>query len=120
VATSIPLPAGLSLDAASWAQTPLIVHRVVVYLLAVIQQQALRIAAIEARVSQNSSDSDRPPSSDSPFVKPPSSSAAKGTPGAKPWHYGHCQALYAPTQVIEVKPESYPRGQTEFPGTTPD
>jgi transposase len=95
------------------------VRQVVVHLLAVIQQQAVRIAALEARVSQNSSNSDRPPSSDSPFVKPPSSSTAKGTPGAKPGHPGHRQALYAPTQVIEVKPESYPCGQTEFPGTTP-
>jgi transposase len=119
VATSIPLPAGLSLDAANWEQTPLVVRQVVVQLLAVIQQQAGRIAALEARVSQTSSNSDRPPSSDPPFVKPPSSSTTKGTPGAKPGHPGHRQALLAPTEVIELKPDSCPCGQTEFAATTP-
>jgi transposase len=119
VAPFIPLPAGLSLDAAHWEQTPLVVRQVVVHLLAVIQQQAVRIAALEARVSQSSSNSDRPPSSDPPCVKPSSSSTAKGTPGAKPGHPGHRQALLAPTEVIELKPESCPCGQTEFPATTP-
>ena len=60
MAPSSPLPAGLSLDAANWEQTPLVVRQVVVQLLAVIQQQAARIAALEARVSQNSSNSARP------------------------------------------------------------
>jgi transposase len=119
VAPSIPLPAGLSLDAASWEQTPLVVRQVIVHLLAVIHQQAGRIAALEARVSQNSHNSDRPPSSDPPCVRPPSSSTAKGTPGAKPGHPGHRQALLAPTEVIELKPEACPCGQTEFPATTP-
>src|SRR5262249_5319264 len=54
-----------------------------------------------------------------PCVKPPSSSTAKGTPGAKPGHPGHRQALLAPTEVIEVKPESCACGQTEFPATIP-
>ena len=117
--TSIPLPAGLPLDAASWEQTPLVVRQVIVQLLAVIQQQAARIAALEARLSQNSRNSDRPPSSDPPFVTRPSSSTTKGTPGAKPGHPGHRQALLAPTEVIEVKPEACACGQQEFPATTP-
>ena len=57
MAIPIPLPAGLSLDAANWEQTPLVVRQVVVHLLAVIQQQAARIAALEARLSQNSTSS---------------------------------------------------------------
>jgi hypothetical protein len=60
VTPSLLLSAGLSLDAAHWEQTPLVVRQVVVQLLAVIHQQAVRIAALEARVSQNSSNSDRP------------------------------------------------------------
>jgi transposase len=119
VATSIPLPAGLPLDATSWDQTPLVVRQLLIHLLDVIQQQAARIAALEARVSQNSSNSDRPPSSDLPFVKQPSSSPTKGIPGAKPGHPGHCQALLAPTEVIKVQPEACPCGQTQFPDTTP-
>ena len=47
MAISIPLPAGLSLDAVSWEQTLLVVRQVVVQLLAVIQLQAVRIAALE-------------------------------------------------------------------------
>jgi transposase len=119
VATSLPLPAGLAVDAASWDQTPLVVRQLVVQLLAVIQQQQARIAALEARVSQNSGNSDRPPSSDLPFVTKPSSSTTKGTPGAKPGHPGHRQALLAPTEVIEVTPEPCACGQREFPATTP-
>jgi hypothetical protein len=46
---------GLPLDAASGEQIPLVVHQLVVHLLAVIQQQAMRITALEARMSQNSS-----------------------------------------------------------------
>jgi transposase len=119
VAAALPLPAGLPLDATSWEQTPLVVRQVVVQLLAVIQQQQARIAALDARVSQTSRNSDRPPSSDPPFVKPSSSSPTKGTPGAKPGHPGHRQALLEPTEVIEVTPDACACGQQEFPTMTP-
>jgi hypothetical protein len=66
VATSPALPAGLPLDAARWAQTPLGVHQVIVPLLAVIPQQTARIAAREAQLSQHSRNSDRPSSADPP------------------------------------------------------
>jgi hypothetical protein len=61
VTPSLPLSEGLPLDATSWEQTPLVVRQVVVHLLAVIQQQEARIAALEARITQNSRNSDRPP-----------------------------------------------------------
>jgi transposase len=119
VATPIPLPMGLPLDAASWEQTPPGVRQVVVQLLAVIQQQEARIAALEARITQNSRHSDRPPSSDPPFTKQPVSSPTKGTPGAKPGHHGHRQGLLTPTEVLAVRPEACPCGQREFPDTRP-
>jgi transposase len=119
MAISLPLPAGLSLDAASWEQTPLVVRQVVIHLLAVIQQQAAQIAALEARLSQNSRNSDHPPSSDLPCVTKLSSSTTKGTPGAKPGHPGHRQALLVPTEVIEVMPDVCACGQQEFPATMP-
>jgi transposase len=115
VATSLPLPAGLAVDAASWEQTPLVVRQLILQLLAVIQQQAARIAALEARLSQNSRNSDRSPSSDPPFVTKPSFSTTQGTPGAKPGHPGHRQVLLAPTEVIEVTPDVCVCGQQEFP-----
>jgi transposase len=119
VSPSLPLPAGLPLDAVSWEQTLLMMHQLIVLLFVVIQQQTARIAALEARLSQNSRTSDRPPSSDPPFVTKPSFSTTKGTPGAKPGHSGHRQALLAPTEIIEVKPEPCACGQREFPATTP-
>jgi transposase len=119
MAPSIPVPAGLPLDAASWEQTPLVVRQSIVQLLAVIAQQAERIAALEAHVSQNSRNSNRPPSSDPPFVKHPSAFPTKRTPGAKSGHAGHRQALLEPTEVIEVTPKACTCGQQEFPETTP-
>jgi Family of unknown function (DUF6444) len=83
-------------------------------LLAVIQQQAARIAALEARLSQNSRTFDRPSSSDPPYAKLKASSERQGTPGARPGHLGHRQPLLAPTEIIEVKPNACPCGQTEF------
>jgi transposase len=119
VATSIPLPTGLALDAASWEQTPLVVRQVLVQLLAVLQQQAARIAALEARVSQNSTNSNRPPSSDPPYAKRTARAGTQGHPGARPGHSGHHQAWLAPTAVIEVIPAPCGCGQREFPTTTP-
>jgi transposase len=118
---SIPLPEGLPLDPTSWEQTPLVVQQLVIHLLTVIQQQEERIktlearmAALEARGQQNSRNSDRPPSSDPPWVKPKTCGETKGFPGARPGHLGHRQALLAPTEVIEVHPSSCVCGQTEF------
>ncbi|MGH8072198.1 MAG: IS66 family transposase [Candidatus Entotheonellia bacterium] len=117
--TSLPLPAGLPLDALGWEQTLLMMRQLIVQLLTVIQQQAARIAALEARLSQNSSNSDRPPSSAPPYAKRPARSGAQGQPGAKPGHPGHRQVLLIPTEVLAVQPEACPCGQREFPETTP-
>jgi transposase len=119
VATSISRPAELPLDAASWERTPLVVRQVVVHLLAVIRQQEVQIAALEARVSQNSSNSDRPLSSDPPYEKRTTRSGTQGQPGAKPGHPGYGQVLLAPTEVIAVTPESCACGQREFPEPRP-
>jgi transposase len=67
----------------------------------------------------NFRNSDRPPSSDPPFVTRPSSSTTKETPGTKPGHPGHRQTLLAPTEVIEVMPTICACGQQEFPATMP-
>jgi transposase len=119
VVTSLPAPAGLALDAARWEQTPLVVRQAVMHLLDVIHQQAERIGVLEARVSQNSRNSDRPPSSDPPYEKRTARPGVQGRPGAKPGHPGHRQARLTPTELIEVTPESCACGQWEFPATTP-
>jgi transposase len=96
-----------------------VVRQAVVHLLDVIHQQAERIAVLEARVSQTSRTSDRPPSSDPPCEKRTARAGVQGKPGAKPGHPGHRQALLTPMEVIEVKPEACACGQWEFPATTP-
>jgi transposase len=116
---SLPLPAGLPLDSAGWEQTLLMIRQLIVQLLAVIQQQAGRIAELEARLSQTSRNSDRPPSSDPLYEKRPARTGEQGRPGARPGHPGHRQALLAPTEVIEVTPEACPCGQRELPETLP-
>jgi transposase len=95
------------------------IRQLIVQLLAVIQQQAGRIAELEARLSQTSRNSDRPPSSDPLYEKRPARTGEQGRPGARPGHPGHRQALLAPTEVIEVTPEACPCGQRELPETLP-
>ena len=126
MADSLPLPEGLVLDAATWDQTPIVMQHLVVQLLAIIQQQAeriqaleARIADLEARVQQRSHNCARPPSSDPPYEKRPARAGPHGKPGAKPGHRGHQQALLAPTEVIEVKPPACACGQTECLDTSP-
>ena len=95
-------------------------------LLAICQQQAaqlkaleVRIADLEARWPQRSHHCDRPPSADPPYEKRPARAGPQGKPGAKPGHRGHQQALLAPTAVIEVKPPACACGQTEGLDTSP-
>src|SRR5215510_10659513 len=124
--SSLPLPEGLLLDAASWEQTPLVVQQLGVHLLAVTPQQTkhiqtleARIGALEARLHQRSSHSDRPPSSDPPYEKRPARSGWQGQPGARPGHPGYHQALLAPTEVLEVMPAACPCAPQDVAATTP-
>jgi transposase len=124
--SSIPLPEGLPLDAASWEQTPLVVRQLVVQLLAVTQQQTeqmhtleARIATLEACLHQRSHNADRPPSADPPYEKRPARSGGQGQPGARPGHPGHHQALLAPTEVLDVMPAACPCGRQDVAATTP-
>jgi transposase len=119
VPTSIPLPDGLPLDAATWEQTPLAVRQWVIQQEERLRTLEARIAALEARLQQRSHNSDRPPSSDSPYEKPTGRPGAQGRPGAKPGQPGHRQALLAPTEVIEVKPSACSCGQTACLDTSP-
>ena len=60
-----------------------------------------RVETLEARLTQNSTTSSRPPSSDAPYKKP-RRLATPPTPrkaGGKPGHPGHRQVLLPPTTV---------------------
>ena len=77
-------------------------------ILALVQAFERRIAALEARLGQDSSNSSRPPSSDPPHVKrrpprPPSGKKRGGQPG----HGRHTRELVPPgrlTAVVDCKP----------------
>ena len=69
-----------------------------------------RVAELEARLGQNSSNSSRPPSSDPPGARP-SSARRPGSrrPGGQPGHHGHFRTLRPVEQVdagVRLVPEA--------------
>jgi transposase len=77
-------------------------------------QQKAQIAALQAqlhealrRLQQNSSNSDKPPSSDGPGQKPPPKKPSSGrSPGGQKGHKGSARALVDnPDKVVPCKPE---------------
>ena len=107
-----------------WEQTPPAVQA---YLLAVQHDLAHlrvlqnRVEVLEARLKQDSTTSNRPPSSDHPYTKTHrrSTSAPPRKAGGKPGHVGHRQVLLAPTAVHELHPERCACGHTTFGMRTP-
>ena len=60
-------------------------------LLVLVEQLRRRIAELEARLNKDSHNSNKPPSSDSPFKKPPPRSQRQSSgrkPGGQPGHPG--------------------------------
>ena len=91
-----------------WEQTPLTVQAYVRTLRDEVAQLHDRVETLQARLTQNSTTSSRPPSSDSPYKKPRRRTTAL-TPrkaGGKPGHPGHRQAFLPPTTVHEVRPST--------------
>jgi hypothetical protein len=84
-----------------WEQTPLAVQAYIHTLHDKMAQLLDRVETLEARLTQNSTTSSRPLSSDAPFKKP-RRLTRPSTPrkaGGKPGHPGHCQVLLPPTMV---------------------
>ena len=97
-----------------WEQTPPAVQ-------AYVRTLHDRVETLQARLTQNSTTSSRPPSADSPYKKPRQHTTA-ATPrkaGGKPGHPGHRQALLPPTTVHELRPERCACGNTVFALTSP-
>jgi hypothetical protein len=63
MATALPLPERLPIEAEQWEQFPPAAQALIVQLWSMIQAQKKRLEALEARVGQQSHNSDRPPSS---------------------------------------------------------
>jgi transposase len=104
-----------------WEQTPLVVQAYVRTLHDQVEQLQDRVEMLEARLTQNSTTSSRPPSSDAPFKKPRRhmTSTTPRKAGGKPGHRGSRQGLLAPPSVVEVRPEPCVCGNTAFAGTSP-
>jgi transposase len=105
---STPLPQGLNIPVSDWQRTPTTVQGEFLSLLK-------RVDALEARLNRDSSNSSRPPSTDSAAkkrdrrVKP----TERRNPGAKPGHPGHQQVLLEPTSTISLFPEPCGCGHSE-------
>jgi transposase len=103
-----------------WEHTPAAVQAYVHTLQDELTQLRAHVEALEARLKMNSTTSQRPPSSDSPYTKP--RQRATTTPrkaGGKPGHAGHRQVLLPPTAVHDLRPERCPCGNTTFAATRP-
>ena len=60
------LPKGLPISEEDWQQTPPAVRALVLYQNEIIVQLLKRVEELEAKLGQNSHNSNRPPSSDDP------------------------------------------------------
>jgi transposase len=104
-----------------WEQTPSAVQAYLRTMHDELGQLQARVETLEARLTQNSTTSHRPSSSDSPYKKPRQRPTAT-TPrkaGGKPGHPGHGPALLPPTTVHELRPERCSCGNTTFALTKP-
>lgn len=104
-----------------WSKTPECVKRHLLNLCQSISDQQCTIAelraqieALEAKLNQNSSNSNRPPSTDSPYKKGTGESKKKRKAGSKKGRKGHRQKLVAATETREIPPERCECGCTDF------
>lgn len=86
-----------------------------------LDQLEAAIEKLTSKSSKDSSNSNKPPSSDSPYSgkrKPKKSdNNTKRKRGAQPGHKGNQQVLLDPTEIHVVLPSSCPCGCTDFHGT---
>jgi len=108
------LPEGLPITEEDWKQTPPSVRALVLWQHELIQQLIKRVEELEAKLGQNSQNSNRPPSSDAPHQRAKRESKGTGKPGAIKGHKGHQQSLLTPTRVVPVPPKLCVCGHHEF------
>ena len=108
---------------ADWAATPESVKKAYIDLEKRVFELVEQKAKLEellyrarVRVNKDSSNSDKPPSSDSPYKERVTKTTNKpqGKPGARRGHKGHRQKLMQPTEVVPVMPDECQCGHKEF------
>lgn len=98
------LPADLKVTAEDLANTPEPVLRLLAYLIVELAKCRKRIDELEAKMGMNSTNSNKPPSSDTPLTPAKGKAKTRGRPGAKNGHAGHRQVLLTPTKILELRP----------------
>jgi transposase len=78
-----------------------------------VAKQSKQIEELTSRLNLNSSNSSRPPSSDSPYQSKEAGKEHK-KPGAKKGHKGHRQAMLEPTETKIIQPGICSCGNTTF------
>jgi len=78
-----------------------------------VVKQSKQIEELTSRLNLNSSNSSRPPSSDSPYQSKEAGKEHK-KPGAKKGHKGHRQAMLDPTETKIIQPGICSCGNTTF------
>ena len=96
------LPPGLEITEADLAELSPTALRIIMHLLAHTVQQEKRIKELEAKINQNSSNSNKPPSSDSPYKE--KGKTKKGKRRDRKGRKGHRQQFMPPTQTVPVNP----------------
>jgi transposase len=87
---------------------------------AYIRYLEARLADLEARLNQNSSNSSQPPSSDGPQVKPaPAKTPTGKVRGGQPGHPKRTRPELPPDTVVELRPDACDRCAHPLTGTDP-
>jgi transposase len=74
---------------------------------------------VKTRLNKNSTNSDKPPSTDNPYRQRAKKSKKKGRPGAKVGHKGHRVKLSEPTKTVPLFPDKCQCGSETFTDCEP-
>ncbi len=84
-----------------------------------LKEQEEELNQVKTRMNKNSTNSDRPPSTDNPYRKRAKKSKKKGRPGAKAGHKGHRAILSEPTKTVPLFPDQCKCGSETFTNSEP-
>lgn len=102
-----------------WEKTPAIVRLFVVTQHKTNETLTKRVEELEARLNRNSSNSNQPPSCDSPYRKSTDESKKKRKAGGKKGRKGHRQKLLEATDSRNIPPDRCRCGCCEFDNVQP-
>jgi transposase len=102
-----------------WERTPASIQLFVAGQQKSIDALTKRVEELEARLNRNSSNSNQPPSSDSPYKKGTADSGKKGKAGSKKGRKGHRQKLLKATETKDIHPKQCTCGCTDFDDLKP-